>query len=721
MRKASCLLTLLCAAWPMNFAATADGVNNGVGAVGAAGISNGNAKSLPVIPVANDVTLNWQSAGLAVVGGIPTRNTQCGATVTTSGMTPPTPGDDYSKLVAAIAACPAGQVVQMGSGTFEYAQSELPIVVNKGITVRGNGTTVGTCDASTGTPCWSTVLQTYDGPQPTYNPTPQCGVTIGSVSNCPNGSGFFLVAPQGLFNFGWAGCAAAGTNVDPTVSNCGTLVAADVAKGGMTVQVADTSNFSVGMWTLIDESPQLVSTANPTGGANIQASAEFLNTTNSPVVMRVANPDGICTYTFCTDRVNQEIHLIAAIGAGPCPGAGCTVTFDSPLTMAFRQSGSHDARMYWPTLQTTNVANPFLQNVGIENLTLNRVNGGGIGFEFAAYGWVKNVEVNYWIGGAVNTWLSARIEITGSYMHNCIDCQNNGNEYPVGVSAASTEVLVDNNIITFGGKGMVGRAANSTVVAHNYVDKTFYETGAGIGDYWNDMSLNGSHYAGTHHFLFEGNWANNCDGDETHGNAIYHTFFRNNCTGARSAFVDPSNSLTVNDCAGIGYADPGNTPNSPYPLRAAGPMAFNYWYAFAGNVLGFSGMQSCAGGSFIYNGISGSTLTNRAMWISGWTGSEWPGFDANLTGVSHTFIFRNGNYDYVNTGIVDFASGFSHAFPNSLYRSTTPAYFGPGTTCTYPYPWIDSASGTPVKTSSCGGSGLPAKARYDAGTPFVQP
>lgn len=684
-----------------------------------------------VIPSANNIATNWANAGLVTVGGIPTRNTQCGATVAATGLIPPVANDDAVKLRAAIAACTAGQFIQMGSGTFNYAQSELPIVVNKSITIRGSGSTVGTCNAATGTPCWPTVLQTYDGPQPTYtiggNGRGQCGVTIGSVFDCPNGNGFFLVGPQGTSNYGWAGCNP--SIADPTASNCGTTLAADVAQGAVTVQVAQTSSFSVGMWVLIDEYPAMVTTTNPTGGTSILASPEFLNTTDTPAVMRLANPDGgnnmaACTggsnpgYGFCINRVNEEIHKVASIGVGPCPGVNCTLTFDSPLTLAFRTTGSHDARVYWPTLQTSNVANPFLEQAGIENLTITRANGGGINFEFCAYCWAEKVEVNYWISGAVNFGYALRSQVTGSYLHDCIDCQNNGNEYPLGISVASTEILADNNIITFGGKGMVGRAANSAVVAYNYIDKTFYEQGAGIGDYWNDMGVNGSHYGGTHHFLFEGNWGSNCDGDETHGNAIYHTFFRNHCAAGRTTFVDPSNSKTVNDCAGIGFGNTGSS-TSPSPLRAAGPMAFNYWYAYVANVLGYSGMQSCAGGSYVYG--AGASFSGRDMWRSGWAGSEWPGNDANLDGAVARFIFKNGNYDYVNSAIVDFATGYAHTFPNSLYLSSTPAYFGPGASNTYTWPWIDSTSGTPVKSNSGGGSGLPAKARYDAGTPFSQP
>lgn len=674
-----------------------------------------NPAPLLIMPAFNNISTNWQNAGLAKIGGIPTRSTQCGSTVNPSGLVPPQAGDDFSLITTAIAACTAGQVVVLATGTFNYALSQLPILVNKGITIRGSGTTTGTCNAATGAPCWGTVLQTYDGPQPTYNATPQCGITISPTTNCPNTNGFFLVGPQGPSQYGWGGssCNWPATAVNPTTNNCGTTLTADAFQGDTSVFVTSTANFSVGMWVLIDENPQLITTTNPiVGQASIQAAAEFATASTSPVVSLVANPDGgNCTYTFCTNRVTEELHLITAINTGTKQ-----ITFDSPLTIAYRQSGSHDARLYWPTTNS-GVANPFLQQVGIENLTITRCTGGCINFQFVADGWVSNVEVNYWIAGAVNTTGSARVLVTGSYLHNCIDCQNNGNEYPIGVSSASTEVLLENNVIVFGGKGMVGRAGSGNVVVNNYVDKTFYEA-AVIGDYFSDMSLNGSHYAGTHGWLFEGNWTNNCDGDDTHGNAFLHTFFRNQCTGLRTTFVDPSNSLTVNDCAGTGFSAPGNTPTTTGPQRAGGPMAFNYRYAFVDNVFGQSGMQSCSGGAFVYG--AGATQFNRSIWHTGWTGGEWgTNPDPNLNGVNGTpFIFRNGNFDYVNSAIVDNASGFAHAFPNSLYYSSQPAYFTTGG-CAYTWPWIDSTSGTPVKSNSCSGPGLPAKARYDAGQPFV--
>ena len=128
---------------------------------------------------------------------------------------------------------------------------------------------------------------------------------------------------------------------------------------------------------------------------------------------------------------------------------------------------------------------------------------------------------------------------------------NNGGEYPIALDSASTEILITNSITNFGGKGMVARAGGAgSVVSYSYVDDTMYDAQSGIGDYWVDMGMNASHYSGPHHVLFEGNWADNLDNDNTHGNSMYMTFFRNQGTGLRTPFTDPSNGDAVNDATG---------------------------------------------------------------------------------------------------------------------------------------------------------------------------
>ena len=65
------------------------------------------------------------------VGGIPNRTTVC-ATVNPLGSAK----DDTTNIQNAIAACPLGQVVQLGAGTFTIAEGNY-VLLNKGITLRG--------------------------------------------------------------------------------------------------------------------------------------------------------------------------------------------------------------------------------------------------------------------------------------------------------------------------------------------------------------------------------------------------------------------------------------------------------------------------------------------------------------------------------------------------------------------------------------------------------
>jgi hypothetical protein len=405
------------------------------------------------------------------------------------------------------------------------------------------------------------------------------------------------------------------------------------------------------------------------------------------------------------------------------------VTFDDPLTVAFRQSGNHNAQIY-PALYASNngAGSPIslLQSAGIENLSVLRGPNSGIEMELCAYCWIKNTEVANWYNGGIGISYSVRSELNTVYVHHCWDSVNSGGEYPIALDNASTEILITNSITNFGGKGMVARAGGAgSVVSYSYVDDTMYDDLSGIGDYWLDMGLNASHYSGPHHVLFEGNWSDNLDSDNTHGASNYITFFRNQGSGMRTPFTDPSIGKPVNDFTGIGFACgttgvSGCKQNAPAPLRGAGPMAYSYWFAFVGNVLGLAGETTAANG-WTYQG----DWSGKRMWMLGWndgmpgaTGAG--GTDPYLNGTLGSYIYRNGNYDYVNASIVDWTST-SHTLPNSFYLSSAPSFFSPGASCAYSWPWVTPTGSTPIQVNSCSGSGLPAKARYEAGTPFKQP
>ena len=475
----------------------------------------------------------------------------------------------------------------------------------------------------------------------------KCGASTSAEVTCPNGGpALLLVAPVSPdYNYSWAQCGNIG---GPVGTGCGAAtLAADAAQGQTKIQVSSTSTFSVGQWVLIDEASGAGWVADPlnatTGYGSVWAASDWLSSSGSPATGRVlwskskngggwdfgsaypyqASSVG-CWYSYC-DRPTQEMHKIASIGAGPCPGTGCTLTFDDPLTVAFRQSGNHNAQVYsGPYSNQSGTGSPisFLQYAGVENVSLLRAVNGGLEMEFCAYCWVKNVEVGDWYGGGINIERSVRSEFNSVYVHHCWDSVNNGGEYPIALDSASTEILVTNSITNFAGKGMVARAGGAgSVVSYNYQDDTMYDAESGIGDYWVDMGVNASHYSGPHHVLFEGNWGDNLDNDHTHGNSTYITFFRNQGTGLRSPFTDPSINKAVNDYAGIGYAC-GNgastcSSNRPGPLRAAGPTAYNYWFGFVGNVLGTAKETTSANG-WTYQG----DWTASRMWMLGWNDGQ---------------------------------------------------------------------------------------------------
>jgi len=80
-----------------------------------------------------------------------------------------------------------------------------------------------------------------------------------------------------------------------------------------------------------------------------------------------------------------------------------------------------------------------------------------------------------------------------------------------------------------------------------------------------------------------GNYGRNADSDDTHGNSIYHTYFRNHLRGIRAAFDNQAGGR-IDD----------TTQSRNGPKRCAGLMAYSYWMSFVGNetpVTGKSGVR----------------------------------------------------------------------------------------------------------------------------------
>jgi hypothetical protein len=273
----------------------------------------------------------------------------------------------------------------------------------------------------------------------------------------------------------------------------------------------------------------------------------------------------------------------------------------------------------------------------------------------------------------------------------------------------------------YGNKNIVMRGTGGgNVVGYNYMDDAFGSTYPQSPE----AGVNAGHYTTPHMELLEGNYAHNYKGDSYWGNSIYITVFRNQLSAHRAAHP-PLNKYTFTDGGCVyRYGD--------YDGRTAVDVqAYSRYTSFVGNVLGQQGQvlygynsNSCFDSFEIgwnYENLLNFLQTNTVpTWQMGADQSH-VNIDGNWAWVPGTYKLqlRQGNWDwfkqaqtwYPGSGIG--ASGFPgtgtpQAIPNSLYLHQAPAFF-----CSNAWPWVQPSTGTTHT--------LPAKARFDAGTPNAVP
>jgi hypothetical protein len=622
-------------------------------------------QSSGVLPSDRDASANWRMAGLLSVGGIPARTTVC-ATVNPSG------GNDTTNIQNAINNCPAGQVVSLAAGTFTVAGGSY-ILLNKGITVRGAG-------------AGQTIVQ-----HPTSTSCPPSS-SQGAVMDCSSGGGnseIFHVSPLGRY-----------------VGNATTACAltADAAAGAYSISVTSScaSLFHAGDVVLLDELSGAQWMPDPEYPSNnIWASSDYR------VVYHIHNPsasgddgnDVKCSYTINCDRVTNEIKQVKSV-------SGNTITFDSPVMISYRVSHTADLWHF----QT-----PFLQMAGIENLTTAYGDNGSIEMDYCAYCWLYQVETKNYIGPSIELLFSFRPQVEHFYVHDAAWPVPGGAGYNIDLRYDTSEALIENGITILANKPMVARGSGAgSVIAYNYVDKQYIRDQDG----WQEMGLNASHLVGPHHILFEGNWTSNMDSDATHGGSIYLTFFRNQATALRNSFIDLDSHAVQNDYLRC------NGPNvyGGSPSRATGPQAYTYWVSFVGNVLGTANCTTAANGWYLNNSFGGPDNSN-GIFLLGWynggksindptTATIYPAIPPGVNGTTSSCTssgtncatILDGNFDFFSNAIHWATNDTNHVLPNSMYLTSKPAFFGTNT-----WPWVVPTTGTTYT--------LPAKARYDAGTP----
>lgn len=562
--------------------------------------------SIPGSLLPADRNADW-NPGMNSVGGIPNRTTVC-ATVSPSG------GEDSGRINAAINSCPAGQVVQLTAGTFLTNDH---VLVNKGITLRGAGPD-------------QTVLSKTNGATPgSYNP--------------PDAEENIIVGPYRYSN-------------DPDTS---VNLTSDAQDGAYSVTVSSTAGFAPGQFVIIDEDHFSNSVASwqplyfngaPTG-SQVWVSDRVLWKLHNPAEGQDDGfPDSLCWFTRCNGNVLGEVKEIASI-------SGNTVTFTTPFHINYRTN--HNAQM------TRDGNGYYLTNAGVENLTMLRGSNGCINFHHVAKSWAKNIECDTWLGHGVDIHRAHKIEIRDSTIHDGAWQVPTGGGYAIDVGSYSSDILIENNIIFKTNKVMVANSGGAgSVVAYNYTD----DGHAGDALSWQEVGINGSHYAGSHHMLFEGNYSFNADSDSTHGGASYHTFFRNHLSGFVKSYPDAV-------------------------MRTAGAYAGSWYMSFIGNVLGLPGRMN----GFIYEDTQG--IGTPAIWKLGLEPTSW---DEDPDPKVLSTILRGGNFDYL-TNSVRWENVSQQALPNSLYLNSKPFFFGNNT-----WPWVDPIGNTKLYT-------LPAKYCYEQG------
>ena len=509
---------------------------------GSTGSTSSTDPASGLLPTARDVWANWKMAGMLSAGGIPTRTTVC-ATVNPRG----SGLDDTANIQNVINACPAGQVVSLAAGTFTISEGSF-ILLNKGITLRG---------ANPG----STIIQRTNGCH---------SLSSSSSGNCgSNPSPFIIVGPEQYNN--WV---------------TSTNLTADATQGATSVHVASASGFVVGQMVLLDElsnagwqpdvgvggSSKVWAASdyrvtwqkhNPAQGFDDFSSSEYpyQNNTAGCWFSTPAAPSG--TNQRC-DRSTSEIKKISSI-------SGTTITFNSPVTISYRAAN---------TAQLSYYQMAFTANAGIENLTLSGGDNGALVFQNAVNSWAYRVECTVWLGhGCIQVNGSFRVQLEQFYVHDGAWPEPGGGGYAIGLCCSSTEALIENGVALRADKVLASfQSGAGSVTAYNYMDQAFIccdsSKPTSGSDGWIENGLNNSHYTGSHHMLFEGNLTHQMGEDETHGNSIYNTYFRNYSTGYRvPSWVNAYDGGTINDLTRSPEGTPGPlTPAETQLLHVLGNL-----------------------------------------------------------------------------------------------------------------------------------------------------
>jgi len=587
--------------------------------------------------------------------GVPSRTTIY-ATLSPNGT------DDTNQINTALASCPPGQVVKLTTGVFKISGNGLNFS-SSGCTLRGSGP-------------GSQVNTGLNAVEAGYGIATSCSVQSSAAQSvyCPDSTATQLIKNDRGSNLNYEVLSVTPAALDNTGYGLPTgtsyNLASDAVQGAYSVTLtsAPSPAINVGDIVLIDE-----------------------NTDNDPNVVwgpSFGGPgDGSRRWFSRQDRSLNQLMEVSAVN-------GATITFDTPLTYPFHTANSAQL--------TTYTGGSFLHGAGVENLFVWGGMGGdghgNIALSNCAYCWVKNVEASWAIGADIGFYSTFRNVLRDSFVHETPTPDPGGGGYLTTITNGGSENLIENNIFWYGNKVNTMRASGGgNVFAYNYTDDAF-------GSQYPDSpeaGVNAGHYTTPHLELLEGNYSQNFKGDSYWGNSIYITVFRNWLSAKRAARAPLNTYSVTTDCLHQ-YGD--------YTGRTAVDVqAYSFYQSFVGNVLGMNGQQLLVQPSGCDEGpetaftelVTTTAQSNAAdsqnavvMWYFG-SYQATVNTTGNWSFVDTTFNTQtlNGNWDWATRAQHWYGMGGTGAtpvtIPNSLYLSSTPAFFG-----TNPWPWVDPTTGT---------------------------
>ncbi|MEM7801863.1 MAG: glycosyl hydrolase family 28-related protein, partial [Chloroflexota bacterium] len=378
--------------------------------------------------------------------------------------------------------------------------------------------------------------------------------------------------------------------------------------------------------------------------------------------------------SYYDDSVNQVLKVVSFSN-------GVIIT-ETPLSFTYLKR--NDARVR--KLST-------YKNVGIENMTLRRLNSSGsstaanIHFQQVESSWISAVNSDKTQKYHVNFRMVYRSEVTGSSFFDGFNHGGGGNGYGVHLADGSSYNRIEDNWFEYLRHSMIVQGgANANVFGYNYSFDGYDARNSGTspsgGTYAlpSDITMHGTF---SHLNLFEGNQTQTVAVDNIHGRNYGNTLFRNRIE---------------QDIAKTRRGEPeiraGKTPHIWI-------FENQHYTNVIANEIGFSGADSRTDasdqGSFRDN-LQVCDRISRLNNPGPGAGDYW----CDTTTINTTLL--HANYDYFR-GTAQYDSGLSGvSIPASAYYSAKPNFLGDAAWPVFGPEVADGSSAIPAKVRAENGS-----------------